>query len=149
MVLADEAPPAREDRSSRQPARSMAGPGWLPDLIVAVDVTLTQGVALLVRQSVERLRGELCGSGPQCIGKAGRRAHEDHGVDPRRLCGACVKKALRAHTEANCLYALDAEAVQQREDVLCALPECECAARIGRTSMAAQIRDDHAVAGRV
>ena len=84
--------------------------------------------------------------GARLIGKTRRAADVNHCADPLRLPGGHVQQRVRARAHADGLDAIDAEMIQQREDIARNIREREGAARIRRSSMPAKIGDDDAVA---
>ena len=116
------------------------------DLIVAVNV------ALALRHPVgvgEGVGGELGHRGAGRRRKIRRGADQHHRVDAARLLRGHVEQRLRAHAQADRLHARQAEAIEQREEVVRRLAEREHARRVRRAPMPAQVGDDDAEAGRI
>jgi hypothetical protein len=117
-----------------------------PNLIVAVHVTPPMCRPLGVR---ERFDAELRHGRSRRRREVGRCADQDHRLHSARLLGRHVQQRLGAGAQADGFRALDAEAIEEREHVLRALPERERARRVRRSPVAAKVGNDDAEALRV
>ena len=86
--------------------------------------------------------------GARLIGKARRAADMNHGDDPLRLLRGHVQQRVRAGAQADRLDTIDAEMIEQREDVSRNVGELEVVPGIWRTSVSAQIGCDDAMTSR-
>ena len=114
------------------------------DLLVAEFVAFAHAVPLALRHIVGRYMGHhLAG----LFGKVHRGADQNHGGDAVGLQGGHVEEGVAAHAEADGAALLDAQVVEEREEIQGVLAVVDGVLRVGGAAVAAGVRGDKLVVG--